>query len=238
MGTAVMIDNLLKTQAFKLKGRLHTLTVLQLLSSNIDLFEAQLSEVVASAPRLFDKSPVVIDCSAVESTVFDLSALCQRMRAHGMIPIAVSGNHDVLIALAEKEGLPILHASATHDKPLLVENQSVESVSQELIKSKLVSTPVRSGQQVVSKGGDLVITSSVSHGAELLADGNIHVYGALRGRALAGIAGDKNARIFCQSLDAELVSIAGIYCLSDKMPPIASPCQIFLQDDRIQIETL
>jgi septum site-determining protein MinC len=90
----------------------------------------------------------------------------------------------------------------------------------------------------VSKGGDLVITASVSHGAELLADGNIHVYGALRGRALAGIAGDKNARIFCQSLEAELVSIAGFYRLSDAIEPIASPCQIFIHDERIQIELI
>ena len=90
----------------------------------------------------------------------------------------------------------------------------------------------------MSKGGDLVITAAVSHGAELLADGNIHVYGALRGRALAGIAGDKLARIFCQSLEAELVSIAGCYRLSDAIGKIAGPCQIYLQDDRIQIDPL
>ena len=83
-----------------------------------------------------------------------------------------------------------------------------------------------------------MITASVSHGAELLADGNIHVYGALRGRALAGIAGNKQARIFCQSLDAELVSIAGVYRLSDVIEPMNVPCQIFIQDDRIQIEPL
>ncbi|MRB49474.1 septum site-determining protein MinC, partial [Bacillus thuringiensis] len=81
---------------------------------------------------------------------------------------------------------------------------------------------------VVCKGGDLVITASVSHGAELLADGNIHVYGALRGRALAGISGDKQARIFCHSLEAELVSIAGFYRLSDAITPQPGPCQIFL----------
>ena len=107
-----------------------------------------------------------------------------------------------------------------------------------MIKTKLLTTPVRSGQQVVSKGADLIVTASVSPGAELLADGNIHVYGTLRGRALAGIAGDKQARIFCQSLDAELVSIAGFYRLRDAIEPIAAPCQIFIQDDRIQIEPL
>jgi septum site-determining protein MinC len=71
-----------------------------------------------------------------------------------------------------------------------------------------------------------------------LADGNIHVYGALRGRALAGITGNKDARIFCQSLEAELVSIAGYYRLSDSIKSITGACQIFLQDDQIQIEAV
>jgi septum site-determining protein MinC len=136
-------------------------------------------------------------------------------------------------------GLAVLKASANQDKALMEESfESPIKQMNETIKTKLLTLPVRSGQQVVSKGGDLVITAAVSHGAELLADGNIHVYGALRGRALAGIAGDKQARIFCQSLDAELVSIAGYYCLSDVITPQAVPCQIYLQDDRIQIEPL
>lgn len=98
--------------------------------------------------------------------------------------------------------------------------------------------PVRSGQQVVAKGGDLVVSAAVSPGAEVLADGNIHVYGPLRGRALAGISGNKEARIFCMSLEAELVSIAGSYCLSDAITPHHGPCQIFLKDDHIHIEPI
>ncbi len=97
---------------------------------------------------------------------------------------------------------------------------------------------MRSGQQVVAKGADLIVTSSVSHGAELLADGNIHVYGTLRGRALAGISGDIEARIFCQSLDAELVSIAGFYRISDAIEPVNGPCQIYLANEHIVVEPL
>jgi septum site-determining protein MinC len=97
---------------------------------------------------------------------------------------------------------------------------------------------VRSGQQFVAKGGDLIVTSSVSHGAELLADGSIHIYGALRGRALAGLSGDVDARIFCHSLEAELVSIAGYYRLSDAIEPVNAPCQIFLVGEQIHIERL
>lgn len=241
MGTDVMTDNLLKTQTFKLKGRLYTLTVVHVLSSDKALFAEQLAEVVVRAPRLFDNTPVVIDCSSITlEEPFDLSALCECLRKHSMIPIAIQGGPAEFAMLAEAEGLPILYASSNHDKPLVEQEPEVQQATQasETIKTRLLTTPVRSGQQIVSKEGDLVITASVSHGAELLADGNIHVYGALRGRALAGIAGDKQARIFCQSLDAELVAIAGFYCLSDVMEPVSGPCQIYLQDDHIKIEPL
>ncbi|KTC86714.1 septum site-determining protein MinC [Legionella brunensis] len=232
-----MVDNLLKSQAFKLKGRLYTFTVLQLLSRNCALFEQQLIEVIAKAPRLFDKTPVVLDCSAVEEGDIDLQAFCRCMREHNLLPVAIQGASPLLATLAQCQGLAVLNASSAHDKPLLEESVQ-ESANVEPIKTKLLTTPVRSGQQVVSKGGDLVITASVSHGAELLADGNIHVYGALRGRALAGISGDKQARIFCHSLEAELVSIAGFYRLSDAIESHTGPCQIYLQDEHIQIEAL
>ena len=74
-----------------------------------------------------------------------------------------------------------------------------------------MDTRIRSGQQVIAKNGDLILLSSVSAGAELLAKGNIHVYGTLRGRAIAGLEGNTTARIFCQKLEAELISIAGRY---------------------------
>ena len=233
-----MTDNLLKSQAFKLKGRLYTFTVMHLLNVDNELFERQLSETVAKAPRLFDRTPVVIDCSAVDGDALDLQLFCQHMREHGLIPVAVQGGTPLLDTLAQCQGIAVLHASASQSKSRKNKNVDSEPSVAETIKTKLLTTPVRSGQQVVSKGGDLVITAAVSHGAELLADGNIHVYGALRGRALAGIAGDKQARIFCQSLDAELVSIAGFYRLSDAIEPLSRPCQIFLQDDHIQIEAL
>ena len=243
MGIVVMIDNLLKSQAFKLKGRLYTFTVMHILDIDAALFEQQLSETVAKAPRLFDSTPVVLDCSAVNNDKLDLQLFCQRLREHSLIPVAIQGGNALLNTLAQCQGLAILHTSSTYDKSRKInghesEPHNVEPHSIEIIITKLFTTPIRSGQQVVSKGGDLVITASVSHGAELLADGNIHVYGALRGRALAGIAGDKKARIFCQSLDAELVSIAGFYRLSDAIEPVSGPCQIFLQDDHIQIEAL
>lgn len=234
MDIEIMSDNLLKSQAFKLKGRLYTFTVLQLLSCDRALFEQQLIEIIAKAPRLFDKTPVVLDCSVLEDGEIDLQSFCQCMRENHLLPVAVQGANPFVATLAQCQGLAVLNASSAHDKPLLEEQE----MTAEPIKTKLLTTPIRSGQQVVSKGGDLVITASVSHGAELLADGNIHIYGALRGRALAGISGDTSARIFCQSLEAELVSIAGFYRLSDAIESHSGPCQIYLQDEHIQIEPL
>jgi septum site-determining protein MinC len=103
--------------------------------------------------------------------------------------------------------------------------------------ARLVTQPVRSGTQVYARGSDLIVTAAVSPGAELVADGNIHVYGALRGRALAGASGDVGARIFCSRLEAELVSIAGRYLVSEQLPAEqrGSAVQIALVDDRLTI---
>lgn len=240
-----MVDNVLKSQAFKLKGRLYTLTVLQLLDTDCDVFAQQLSEIVAQAPKLLEFAPMVLDCSALPeyqlgTRQFDLQELCRCMREQGLLPIAIQGGNALLNTLAQSLGLAVLHGSSNQDKPLVKEKRAsiAPAPAPELIKTKLLTSQVRSGQQVVSKGADLIVAASVSQGAELLSDGNIHVYGTLRGRALAGIAGDKQARIFCHSLDAELVSIAGIYRLKDAIEPITVPCQIFIQDDRIQIEPI
>ena len=106
--------------------------------------------------------------------------------------------------------------------------------------SKVITKPIRSGRQIYAQGGDLVVLNTVSAGAELLADGNMHVYGTLRGRALAGVAGDETARIFCRSLNAELVSIAGHWLVRDDMDEDLIDCevQIYLKDEELVIEPL
>ncbi|WP_058535008.1 septum site-determining protein MinC [Legionella saoudiensis] len=234
-----MSENTTQTQAFKLKGRLYTFTVLQVLNTDSEVFAQQLVETITRAPKLFDRTPVVFDLAAVHQLEFDLNALIQAARTNGMIPVAIQGGSSLHDTLAQCQGLAVLHASTTQDKPIIERSIEPSQPQQpEASKTKLLTTPVRSGQQFVAKNADLIVTSSVSHGAELLADGSIHVYGALRGRALAGISGDKEARIFCQSLEAELVSIAGFYRLSDAIEPHNGPCQIYLLDDHIHIEPL
>ncbi len=232
-----MADNLFVSRSFTLKGRLYTFTVLQLLSTHEILLRKQLEEVTRKAPKLFDRTPVVLDCSTLQEDEIDLQSLCLCLREYGMLPVAIQGANPFVETLAQCQGLAVLHGSSVQDKLLIMGNEE-QLEKQPIIKSKLQTAPVRSGQQLVSKGGDLTVTASVSPGAELLADGTIHIYGALRGRALAGISGDRQARIFCLSLEAELISIAGFYRLSDEIEPQFGPCQIYLQDEHLQIERL
>ncbi|MHC6647429.1 septum site-determining protein MinC [Alteromonas sp. HB246098] len=119
-------------------------------------------------------------------------------------------------------------------------SEPAPAVAPALKPAKVINRPVRSGQQVYAEGSDLVVTASVSEGAELLADGNIHVYGTLRGRALAGVKGNTGARVFCQSLDAELISIAGQFIMHDTVKGECwkKPAQVYLEEETLRIEPL
>jgi septum site-determining protein MinC len=243
----LMSQNQIKTPQLQFKGRIFTLTVLELTTISLDEFSEWLKEKIESAPNFFRDMPLVVDISSM--TVLDsLSDMLDKIKSVGLYPIAIQGAEstskgDILC------GLPFLKGSKAYDKIVMndpISNESDLQADVVLPEPKIASlpqslftTPIRSGQQIVAKSGDLVIAASVGHGAELLADGHIHVYGTLRGRALAGISGDKKARIFCHSLDAELVSIAGIYKLSDGMAPMNQPCQIYLDgEDKLHIEPL
>lgn len=231
-----MTENSLQTQALKLKGRLYTFTVLQVHALDTASFTSQLRESISQAPKMFEHAPVVLDFSRIHQE-FDLQEWLQLVREHGLIPVAVQGVNALMETLAQCQGLAVFNSSSAQDKPL-VEDREPVAPGNHVNSCKYVSQPVRSGQQVVARHADLVVTASVSHGAELLADGNIHVYGALRGRALAGMSGNLDARIFCQSLEADLVSIAGFYALSDALGEHSGPCQIYLQDEQIRVEAL
>jgi septum site-determining protein MinC len=137
---------------------------------------------------------------------------------------AVSGGAPAAVQPAPVPAAPV-HAYAPQPEPP---------------RAMVLSEPVRSGRQIYSPRGDLVVLGPVSPGAELLADGSIHIYGPLRGRALAGLSGDRHARIFCQSLEAELVSIAGLYRISEDIDPsvLRRPVQIWLDEGYLRIDPL
>lgn len=119
-------------------------------------------------------------------------------------------------------------------------DHSSDKLPAQPLPAKVITTPVRSGQQVYAKGTDLVVLTQVGEGAEVIADGNIHIYGTLRGRAIAGASGNEHARIFCQSLKAELISIAGTYQVSDDLPAEqnGASCHVELKENHLHITSL
>jgi septum site-determining protein MinC len=127
------------------------------------------------------------------------------------------------ITAANALDLPVLPPSGARERPLdptdgnASAKQAKKPAEPELKPSKIITSPVRGGQQIYAQGCDLIVLAPVSAGAELLADGNIHVYGPMRGRALAGIKGNGAARIFCQQMGAELLSIAGQYKVAEDL---------------------
>ncbi len=234
------------SRAFQLKGSLFTLTVMQMLKADTTALSTQLGALAKQTPDLFNNMPVVIDLGklAEADQDFDFATTQTLLRKHGLIPVGVRSGTAELHKEAISAGLPILANSKQelHDEKETSSStqHNQKAVTQSLHhNTKLITQPVRSGQRIYAKGGDLVILATVSAGAELLADGHIHIYGALRGRALAGLSGDQNARIFCQTLEAELVSIAGHYWVNEdlKVPQGGQGVQIYLENERLHIGT-
>ncbi len=229
---------------FLLKGSQYTLTALQLLSLDYKTFKEQLAEKVSQAPKFFNRTPVVIDLQRVASlpVAIQFEQLFSIIREHGLVPVGVRGGTPEQQSQVSEMGLAILPESKTEKSEATPAPEPPPEAPAKEITSQniLITQPVRSGQQVYARGGDLVIIASVSAGAEVLADGNIHIYGSLRGRALAGVNGDANARIFCQSLEAELVSVAGQYCVSEDLrgPHWEKAVSIALQGEHLQISPL
>ena len=239
-------------RAFQLKGSLFTLTVLQMLKADVSALTSQFTALAKQTPDLFNNMPIVIDLSklAAQEEAIDFIAVEILLRKHGLIPVGVRGGSAAQHAAAIATGLPIMSSAKTESaeeiaEPAATATTSTTNATKKMEpkavnhNTKLITQPVRSGQRIYAKGGDLVVLSSVSPGAELLADGHIHIYGALRGRALAGLSGDQEARIFCQSLEAELVSIAGHYWVNEdlKIPAAAQGVQIYLESERLHIGT-
>lgn len=211
---------------FKLKGSRVTMTILELYRYDYQSFNDALSSTVSSAPDFFQQTPVILSLEKCQPEDFiDFIELGELCREYGMVPVAVRGGSEEQIVSANVAGLPSLPPASISSKssePATSEgNVTIREVEIEVevpvSANKVITTPVRSGQQIYAPGGDLVVLAPVSAGAEILADGNIHVYGPLRGRALAGVKGDGSARIFCQSLEAELISIAGNYKVNEDL---------------------
>ncbi|MDX1605545.1 MAG: septum site-determining protein MinC, partial [Candidatus Competibacterales bacterium] len=214
------------------------LTVLQLRQTDLNAIERHLGSKIEQAPGFFQNVPVVLDLGELGTAdTPDFKGLRELLRNHQLIPVGVRHGTTRQQEAATLAGLPVLPEQR---------NTNVQRPTSEPVggtaspRGRLHLQPVRSGQQLYASEGDLVVIGPVSVGAELLADGNIHVYGPLRGRALAGVRGNTQARIFCLSLEAQLVSIAGSYRLLDEPYDTGkpSPVQIYLDNERLIIEPL
>jgi len=238
---------------FQLKGSMLAITVLELARNDLEGLDRQLAAKVAQAPNFFSNTPLVLalDKLPADGGPIDLPGLMRVCRHHGLRTLAIRAARIEDIAAAIAIDLPVLPPSNARERPVeppeerkAVEPPApvIETPAAPVIQpTRVITTPIRGGQQIYAQGGDLVIVSSVSSGAELLADGNIHVYGPMRGRALAGIKGDTRARIFCQHLGAELVSIAGQYKVAEDLrrdPLWGNPVQISLTADVLNITRL
>lgn len=231
----------------ELKGSSFTLSVVHLHDAKPEVIRQALEDKIAQAPAFLQHAPVVINISALDEAV-NWPALHKAIASTGLRVIGVSGCKQAeLKAEIDRAGLPLL----TEGKEKLRQPPAVEApvvevpiveepVVAPITKTRLIDVPVRSGQRIYAPGCDLIVTSHVSAGAELIADGNIHIYGMMRGRALAGANGDREAQIFCTHLTAELVSIAGEYWLSDQIPAeyYGKAARLLLADNALTVQPL
>jgi septum site-determining protein MinC len=238
---------------------------LKLKRLDAEALATELHDKVESAATLFARAPVVLDLSHLPTlpdleTVRDLLA---RIRQSGMLPVGLSYGTSENDQLAQALGVPVIAkfraayerapagsadaALSTRDTPVPPSRESVPVEPSPPVPAVTGATvgmlhdkPVRSGQQLYARGRDLTLTTLVGNGAEVIADGSIHVYGALRGRALAGAQGDTTARIYCQEFHAELVSIAGQYRVFEDIPKDlrGQRVQAWLEGDKLLLKKM
>ena len=232
--------------------RVRTLDVAQL--------AAEMQDRVQRAPHLFARAAVVLDFGGLNRapSVDDARALVDGLRAAGVLPVALAYGTKEIEALSLQLGLPLLakfraqyeradgdaappapepapRTKASEPAPAAAK-PAASSASPGLIQR----TPVRSGQQVYADNRDLTVLSAVGAGAEVIADGSIHIYGPLRGRALAGAQGNEEARIFCREFHAELVAVAGHYKVLEDIPKElrGKAVQVWLENGQIKLAAL
>lgn len=224
---------------FQVRGRFFTAIVLQMAGGPDAEFYKALDTILAQAPHFFTNAPFVLDLNNATG-VADFSGVVRELRRRKLTLIGVQNGTIEQNRAALAVGLMTLQGGC--DLPPDGKNGELPAANDPEVPSGalLITDPVRSGQRVFSETGDLVVVASVGSGAELIARGNIHIYGRMRGRALAGVNGDTKARIFCQSLEAELIAISGLYRTSDDIDASLRKqrVQVFLNDGALRIEPL
>ncbi|MFM6988232.1 MAG: septum site-determining protein MinC [Arenimonas sp.] len=227
---------------------------LRIQSLDIEALAAEMRERVERAPKLFRHAAVILDFSALSAcpAADTVDRLIDALRGAGVLPVAIAYGTPAIEQLAAQVGLPILAKfRASYEReaaepmtaaapPPPAPAAVTPAPAAQAEPGMLQTQPLRSGQQVYAAGRDLTVCAMVGAGAEAIADGSIHIYGALRGRALAGASGNAKARIFCREFNAELVAIAGTYKVLDEIPKklLGKAVQIWLDKDQLRIEEL
>ncbi|QHE83556.1 septum site-determining protein MinC [Hydrogenophaga sp. BPS33] len=246
---------------FEIKSAHLPLVALMLKSSNLELLAREMAQRFGDMPDFFDHDPVVIDLHplnvAEANALPDFGALQALLREYRLVPMAVRGGTIEQTSLALAAGLTNApDASIYRNAPAPVPFEPVASAPVAQAEpaptplpppgALVIDKPLRSGQQVYARGRDLVVMAMVNPGAEVIADGHIHVYAPLRGKAIAGARGNGDARIFALSMAPELISIAGIYRTSEVPLPesvLGKTAQVRLVpgpegDDKLVIDAL
>ena len=223
----------------------------------------ELERRVRAAPQMFARAAVVLDLSHLLDLPDDgaVDALLEAVRSAGMLPVGLAYGTSETEALAKRMGLPLIAKfraayEPVNGTPVAVAEptRQAEPVAPSVRREPILSAPapgsmqgaqhhagsVRSGQQVYARDRDLIVTGAIANGAEVIADGNIHIYGSLRGRAMAGAQGDEKARIFVSDFRAELVAIAGQYRVFEQIPDDleGQSVQCWLDGEKLMIAKL
>ncbi|MBS0342226.1 MAG: septum site-determining protein MinC [Proteobacteria bacterium] len=239
---------------FEFKSATLPLIAVILKTSDLDLLAEAMDAQLADSPDFFEQEPVVIDLSQLEesgeedASEIDFERLRQLLARHQTQPIAVRGGTDEQHAAARAAGLSIaaMPVSPPARPPAPAEAPSpapqiVREVPVPASGTLVIDRPLRSGQQVYARGGDVIVLDVVNFGAEVIADGHVHVYAPLRGKAIAGARGNTEARIFSTCMEAQLVAIAGIYRTSEVALPDnvqGKNAQVWLNEQKLVFEPI
>lgn len=227
-------------KALEFKGRMLSLTRARILDPDVAAITTQLQDFARQMPQAVKGMPVLLEADIA----VDLGGVIAAMREVGMQPLGVADGP--LAEGARAWGLPVLPAEApgraarTAASAPEAPAHGAAGTPATARRTRIITEPVRSGQQIYVSDADLIVLNAVSPGAEVVADGCVHVYGVLRGRAIAGARGDASARIFCRRFEAELVAIAGVYAVAEQMQGElrGKPVQVWLADGKLKIERL
>ena len=238
-------------EAFRLRAGNFNLLVLRLLDGRPEVVLPALGDQFRRAPGFLRFAPIAIslDDLAVAPAEMDFPALVAGLRGLEIMPIGVVGGSPAMRQVAAAAGLSTLRpaggqAGGAETEPAPVAESPPPVAAPDFRgtgrTAMLITQPVRSGSRIYAEGADLIVTATVNPGAEVIADGNIHIYGALRGRAVAGANDNPEARIFALNFDPELVAIAGLYAVREGLTgaPIGRAAQVRLDGDALRFEKL